>query len=99
MSQILILKERLHTVLCSTGKDRDKRQEMIDRPDGHGREAAWAVYEREQMLRTVNQERAKLRKQPLLIKEIEQVEQLAIGHTDYGEKFALYCAELVLQEK
>lgn len=31
----------------------------------------------------------------LPLSEVERVEQLALGHTDYGIKFALYCSELV----
>lgn len=35
-------------------------------------------------------------KPPLTSAQIERVEQWACGHSDYSSKFALYCAELVL---
>lgn len=99
MSQLLVLKERLQGVLQRVSHDRDQRPEFVDKSKGRGTEPAWVVFEREQMHEAVTKERAKLGKGPIPLKEIERVEQLAVGHTDYADKFALYCAELVLKEK
>ena len=97
MSQLLVPKERLYAVFCPLSKDRNKRQYMVDRPDRGGREPAWVAYERKMMHEAVNRERTERSKKPIDVVEIKRVELLALGHTDYGEKFALYCAELVLQ--
>jgi len=96
MSQLLIVKERLQSVLQKASHDRDERPEIVEAPIGRGREPAWAAHEREVMHEAVTKERAKLGKGPIPLDEVMKVEQLAVGHTDYGEKFALYCAELVL---
>jgi len=51
------------------------------------------------MFDMVTRERAKLGKGPVPFAEIARVEQLCLGHTDYSEKYALYCAELVFKEE
>jgi hypothetical protein len=33
---------------------------------------------------------------PVVMADIERVETMASGHTDYSTKFALYCAELAM---
>lgn len=61
----------------------------------------WPERQRKAMLRVVNDERLNRKEPgtrhccPLPLSEVERVEQLAVGHTDYGIKFALYCSELV----
>jgi hypothetical protein len=55
----------------------------------------WILAERLAMFEAVNARRALGGKPPVSITEIERVEQQAVGHSDYGHKFALYCAELV----
>lgn len=52
-------------------------------------ELKWAAFE-------VNSRRTAVGKPPLILDEIRRVESSARGHTDYTEKFALYCVELVL---
>jgi hypothetical protein len=99
MSQLLVVKERLQNILRLATHDRDDRPELVPTPVGKDTEPAWAAHEREVMHKAVNEERAKLSKAPLDLTDIMQVEQLAVGHADYAEKFPLYCAELVLSEK
>ena len=60
-----------------------------------GRDLSWIVYERRMMWQAVNRLRAARRKAALPVTDIERVEKLAVGHTDYTQKFARYCAELV----
>jgi len=96
MSQLLVVKERLYRALQLATHDRDERPEMVPAPIGNTTEPAWAAYEREVMHKAVNEERAKLSKGPLDLKDVMRVEQLAVGHADYPDKFPLYCAELVL---
>jgi hypothetical protein len=55
----------------------------------------WILAERLRMLEAVNEERARLGKDPVALSAIERVERCAAGHHDYVHKFALYCTELV----
>lgn len=48
------------------------------------------------MLHAVNLERVRRRLPHVTMAELIRREQLAVGHTDYAIKFALYCAELAL---
>jgi hypothetical protein len=74
----------LHALLCDEAEKR--RQRGVD----------FAKFERLAMWRKVNEVRAELGKDPLPLRSVEEVEQYALGHFDYGLKFALYCSELVL---
>lgn len=55
----------------------------------------WILDERQAMLDYVNRKRAVVGKSPMTLKDVERVEQLAVGHSDYAHKFSLYCAELI----
>lgn len=55
----------------------------------------WILAERLALFEAVNARRALVGKPSVPITEIERVERQAVGHSDYGHKFALYCAELV----
>jgi hypothetical protein len=56
----------------------------------------WIAAERRVMHVAVNEWRVQLGRPPIDIAAIQRVEQWACGHSDYSSKFALYCAELVL---
>lgn len=56
----------------------------------------WIQDESNRMLRETNDWRGLLGKRPVAIEAIAKVETWACGHTDYSSKFALYCAEIVL---
>lgn len=86
-------------MLVTAAEDRDKREQFVPRLDGKGTEPAWAAHERELLHGAINQERAQRSKKPIDLAEVASVEQLALGHSDYAQKYAFYCAELVLQEK
>jgi hypothetical protein len=58
----------------------------------------WVVIEREAMYQAVNRERFARGKDPITMQEITSVETMASGHSDYSRKFALYCAELILDD-
>lgn len=58
----------------------------------------WIEYERNQMFEETNRLRLELKKDPLGLVQIRRVESLAEGHSDYAWKFALYCAELVVDQ-
>jgi hypothetical protein len=75
------------------------RDDLIERltaaqKSGRGKRSDWVEHERQAMLDGVNEERVRMGKPPVEVSEIERVEILALG-SDYSEKLALYCAELV----
>lgn len=76
------LHAELHELLCSEAEKRNERKD-------------WQREEREAMLEAVNGYRSRFGKSPVVMADVQRVEQMAVGHIDYGTKFALYCAELV----
>lgn len=72
-------------------------QKLVDTADGP--ELAWVLLERYAMCDEVNQIRLVRGEEPVLLKEIEKLENLATGHVDYASKWTLYCAELALSIK
>lgn len=77
-------------VLNDAQKHRPEKSKRV------GDELEWMIYEREVMLRVVNAVR--LQKKPqTTIEEVHRVEEMAVGHIDYSQKFALYCAQLALE--
>jgi len=84
MSYRNALHRELHELLCSEADLRDQREGIT-----------WVEMELQAMLDAVNRHRARLGKTPVAVGDVERVETMASGHTDYGTKFALYCTELV----
>lgn len=89
------LSEVLFLGLEEQCKLRRERNRMVHNHAGKP-EPEWIVREREFMHQQVNIERATLHKTAVPITDIERVESMACGHSDYTRKFAIYCAELVL---
>lgn len=58
--------------------------------------ADWIEREMQEMLRLTNEIRARLGKPPTTATLVRLAEGLACGHSDYGSKWALHCAELVV---
>ena len=56
----------------------------------------WVLHERQTMCDIVNAERTRGGLRAVAIADIERVETMAEGHSDYSSKFALYCAEIAL---
>jgi|GEM_PF-3306331 len=69
-------------------------QALIAQAKKRDQDPNWIETERNVMLAIVNERRVELGKSPVTAEEIERVEQAAVGHFDYGHKFALYCTEL-----
>ena len=63
------------------------------------RRRVWALFEQKTMLDAVNEERVARGLAPVALSLIQGVENFACGHVDYSLKFALYCAEIVLEMK
>lgn len=85
------LKDTLQT---ATG-ERSKRRDF----DTESGELGWVIFERQQMHSAVNKLRAKAGLAPVPIERIERAEMSASGHIDYVEKFALRCADLVIEAR
>ncbi len=58
----------------------------------------WLNHERNAMLEEDNLQRSIRNKSSISLDELIKVETMASGHVDYSSKFALYCAELVLDD-
>jgi hypothetical protein len=92
LDQKLVLRDEFLAVLADAMQERAAREYVTSG------ELGWVIYERRTMHLAVNYARAGAGKQPLPIDAVERVESIAEGHSDYGSKFALYCAELVLEQ-
>jgi hypothetical protein len=76
-----LLHYTLETALVDAAKKRDE-------------DPGWIENERKLMLKIVNEARQQHGREPVALTDIERVEQMAVGHSDYAHKFTLYCAEL-----
>lgn len=84
--------ERLHKILVQAQEARKfMPMEATDVP-------YWNTYEMLTVWGAVNQIRHNLNKDTLPFDLIERVESMAAGHSDYTKKFALYSAELILED-
>lgn len=93
-AQWKFLRERMLAVLEEAQKERAD----LNRAPLIAGEPAFVVNERTRMFSAVLFERLKLGQPPIPISSIMRVESMASGHVDYTTKFALYCAELVIED-
>lgn len=56
----------------------------------------WVTSERAAMHAAINTERTLRGLDAVSLEKFMRYERMAVGHTDYSEKLALYCAELAL---
>jgi hypothetical protein len=85
MNDLPTLTEHFHQILAAAQIHRHKRDRRINGA------AEWITFERQVMFDAVN----KLR--PTTMERLKSAERCAVGHSDYSHKFALHCAELVLE--
>lgn len=78
---------------------RDEAGHRQSRPgiDATSGEPNWVLAERQRMLTEVNRIRRSAGADPVTLRDIEDAERPAVGHSDYASKFAFYCAELALR--
>lgn len=57
----------------------------------------WVLYEQRVLLDIINRERSNLGKKPITSERFKRVEALAVGHSDYNHKMALYCTDLIYE--
>jgi hypothetical protein len=82
-TRLIAARDELLAVLVAAVKRRDQFPGL-----------GWIDHERVMMLKAVNLLRAG--SDPVTLAQIEHVETMACGHSDYARKFALYCAELAV---
>lgn len=75
-------------------KERNQRSDLVEDGDDGWMELAYVVYERKVMWVAVNLFRVNNKLDQIDIEEIRQAQTMASGHSDFGLKFPLYCAEL-----
>lgn len=95
----MALKAQMLKTFQDAAKERPKREEHVPRPgEPTWTEPGWVAFERDTMLTAVNKERSARGFDPVSLQMFMRVEQLAVGHSDYSTKLALYCAELAVGE-
>lgn len=90
------LYETFRQALIAAQADRHLRPDLVT-VNGEP-ECEWAVHERDVMHQQVNDARAALGLPPVSLDAVLGVERMAVGHSDYTSKYALYCADLALKE-
>lgn len=90
--ELVSLASALLKVLIDAQRLRSAKSEWV------GNTLAWIIYERHVMLDAVNRARLEQGRSIITEEDVIQVERSALGHCDYSRKFALYCAELALQD-
>ena len=96
------LQEQMLRVLSAAQADRKLRPDMVMITDAwghHTQTPAWNVHEMNVMLNEVNTLRAAKCLPLVSLNDIQKVESMACGHSDYSHKFALYCAELTFKSE
>lgn len=89
------LRDRFRDVLLEAATQRGRREQIVQSPDGLF-EAAWAEYERDQLLLAVNAERSRRGLPATTRDDIRHADRQAAGHVDYADKISLYCAEIAM---
>jgi hypothetical protein len=94
----LALRDRLLNHFIELASHRDERQEIIQSGAASGLEMGWVLFERHGMLEEVNRIREERGLMRTTLGPVWQAERLCVGHVDYAEKWALYCAEIAMKE-
>lgn len=91
-TEMLKLRDDLLATLTEAMKARPKLDDWESSP--YGSEPMWAIHERQAMVDAVDRHQRKTKRPGVLAAEVYAVEQSAMGHVDYAEKFALRVAFL-----
>lgn len=86
--EIMAARARILRVLLTEMTLRHSRPGPVDG------EPAWVVYERSALREVVSDIRREHSRQPVTSRDIAALEERAVGHADYAEKLAFYCAQL-----
>jgi hypothetical protein len=93
---LMALRDHLRWVLMDLAQQREDHRSRVDTPSGL--EMQWVVNERNAMLTEINLARQGWGKPPIQLEQVQRVENHAVGHSDYMDKFALYCAKLAVAD-
>lgn len=85
------LTQHFEALLLDTAKERSKRSGIVDG------EIGWVLHERAVMFAEVNKKRQEQGKNEAEMEKFLLWEACCVGHVDYAHKFAMRCAELVLE--
>jgi hypothetical protein len=101
MANFITTIKEFEKILMTAQKERPARQGFVEIPkhwgDGTVTVPEWNAYELEIMVKTINETRKQRNVvREITLKDVCGAEQLAMGHSDYTHKFALYCAELAM---
>jgi len=95
-SILMALRDHLRSTLMDLAQQREDHRSVVDTPNGP--EMEWVGNERSAMFGEVNRVRQSGGKPPIQLEQLQRVENAATGHSDYMDKFALYCAELAIAD-
>lgn len=93
-TELMAIRDAMRQTLSDAMGHRNQRPDFV--PDGPHTVPAWVHYERETMATAVNAVRTNRDLEPVTLKDVARVERQAVGHVDYFQKFAFYCAELAI---
>lgn len=99
MSNFQNLIWKMETILAGAQKLRENKNKQVPTNDPRqtGLELEWIVYERQVMFDAVVVERMARRLPEITMSDYVKIENMAVGHSDYTHKLAIYCAELSLK--
>lgn len=86
--EIMAARARILRVLLTEMALRDSRPGEVDGLP------TWVMYERSALRDVVTDIRREHNRQPVTSRDIAALEERAVGHADYAEKLAFYCAQL-----
>ncbi len=90
------LLDNMRHILVQAQTERATRRSFELDPVEQQSVCGWELFERRAMLAAVNGERASRGLAPVAERDIVDAERSAVGHVDYTDKFALYCARLAV---
>lgn len=88
--------EKMKAFIGTLQKERSNRPGhgyFVGDPDGLVH-SCWHIYEMERLLLRVNTLRAQCGFGTITLDDLRRVERMAVGHSDYTHKLALYATEL-----
>lgn len=98
----MIVDPHTHDTMIRYKKHLESVVNSVDRsldhlvPSRNGEELHWVIATQIAMHQETNRLRDIEGLPPVSLQAIEEIERMAIGHSDYGSKFAWYCAELAV---
>lgn len=96
----LRLRNHFYGLLVDAEKVRDQRPDLVQascESCGVCPQTEWSLFERHLLWDAVNAERFTRGFPPIDLVEVERADTRSSGYSDYGQRFALACADLTLR--